>query len=123
MHALLVIAHGSRRAASNEEVIELAHRLASKVEGKYQHVAAGFLEMAEPDIAHTMQACIDAGATHIDVLPYFLSAGRHVVTDVPEDVHKVAAANPQLVVNILPYVGSVPSMLDLMAGICLAADQ
>ncbi|HSG61422.1 MAG TPA: CbiX/SirB N-terminal domain-containing protein [Pseudomonadales bacterium] len=121
MHALLVIAHGSRRAASNQEVMDLAQRLAEKLEGKYQHIAAGFLEMAEPDIAQTMQACIDAGATHIDVLPYFLSAGRHVVTDVPEDVHKVAAQYPHITVNILPYVGSVPSMLDLMAGICLQA--
>jgi len=119
MHALLVIAHGSRRASSNEEVMQLAQRLAGQVSSKYQLVEAGFLEMAEPDIAQSMQACIAAGATSIDVLPYFLAAGKHVVTDVPEDVEKVTAAHPSVAVKILPYVGSVPSMLDLMAGICL----
>lgn len=115
MHALVVIAHGSRRESSNQEVSELAQRLAEKVSGKYQYVAAGFLEMAEPNIEQTLLACIQAGATSIDVMPYFLAAGRHVATDVPSDVQQVMARFPDVEVTILPYVGSLPSMLDMMA--------
>jgi len=118
MRALLVIAHGSRRQASNEEVQQLAQALGARLADSYQYVNAGFLEMAEPSIEACMLASIAAGAKQIDVLPYFLSAGRHVVTDVPEDVKAVADKNPDVSVKILPYVGSVPGMVELMADIC-----
>lgn len=118
MRALLVVAHGSRRQASNDEVVQLAKTLGAKTKLQYQQVSAAFLEMAEPDIASGLEASIRSGAVVIDVLPYFLSAGRHVVTDVPEDIEKVAARYPDIQINILPYVGSVPGMVDLMAEIC-----
>ena len=50
MKALVVVAHGSRRAASNTEVGELACRLAGLVHTDYPLVSAGFLELAEPSI-------------------------------------------------------------------------
>jgi sirohydrochlorin ferrochelatase len=118
MRALLVVAHGSRRQASNDEVGALASVLAARVADRYDYVREAFLEMAEPDIATGLQACVDAGAKQIDVLPYFLSAGRHVVTDVPEDVAKVATKYPDIEISILPYVGQVAGMVDLLAEIC-----
>ena len=65
-----------------------------------------------------MKACIDAGATEVDVLPYFLSAGRHVTNDVPAELAAVTKDHPGLTIKILPYVGSSDMMLDLMAEIC-----
>ena len=119
MNALLVIAHGSRREASNIEVFELTKRLEEKVNARYQIVSAGFLEMAEPDISASIKSCIDDGAKEIDVLPFFLSAGRHVVNDIPEELAAVTDNFPDVKVNVLPYVGGVDMMLDLMVGICL----
>lgn len=114
MRALLLIAHGSRRVASNEEVQALAQTLVPRVNDRYQIVTAGFLEMAPPDIGSALQACVDQGADEIDVLPYFLSAGRHVATDVPEEVQAFAQATPGVTIKLLPYVGSVPGMIDLL---------
>ena len=48
----------------------------------------GFLELAEPSIPDGIQRCIDAGATEVVVVPYFLSAGRHVSEDIPAEVEK-----------------------------------
>ena len=118
MKTLLIIAHGSLREASNSEVFRLAKKLRERVGTRYQFVSAGFLEMAKPNISAGVKACIDAGATEVDVLPYFLSAGRHVTNDVPAELAAVTKDHPGLTIKILPYVGSSDMMLDLMAEIC-----
>ena len=46
--ALVVVAHGSRREASNDEVRALASRLADMPDTGYDSVTAAFLELAEP---------------------------------------------------------------------------
>ena len=40
------------------------------------------------------------------VLPYFLSQGRHVVTDIPEQVRPKQEQHPQVRITIAPYLGA-----------------
>ena len=47
--AVLIIAHGSRHQAANDDLHALAERFAEQ--GEYPIVEACFLELAEPDIA------------------------------------------------------------------------
>ena len=75
MKYLLVVAHGSRRAESNDEVRELAAKL-DKMEHGYDEVGAAFLELAEPLIPDGIISAIEKGADEVVVFPYFLSAGR-----------------------------------------------
>ncbi len=113
MKALLVVAHGSRRAESNDEVRALTRSVAKRASGKYDTVACAFLELADPLIPAGVEALIDAGAEDITVVPYFLSAGRHVVEDIPAEVAKVNL--PEGVsVRIAPYVGESDAMADLL---------
>ncbi len=94
MQALLLIAHGSRREASNQEVRDLAKRL-SQAAGKHLDlVVPAFLELAEPDIPRGVDRCVEAGATSVKVVPYFLSAGRHVATDIPDELEKARRQHP-----------------------------
>ena len=90
MKSLLIVAHGSRRAASNDEVRALSERVARQAGDAYRRVECAFLELAEPSIPDGIQAEIDAGAVDITVVPYFLSAGRHVAEDIPAEVAKVS---------------------------------
>ena len=60
-----------------------------------------------------VEALIGAGADDITVVPYFLSAGRHVVEDIPEEVAKVALPDG-VSVRIAPYVGESGTMVDLL---------
>lgn len=113
--ALVVVAHGSRRAASNEEVAELAGQLAGLVDGEYPIVGVGFLELAEPLIPDSLEKVIARGATEICVFPYFLSAGRHVVTDVPNEVKVVQDKYPKIPIKMLPYLGALPSLKNFIA--------
>ncbi len=114
MKSLLIVAHGSRRAASNEEVITLASGLEERLRDQYSTVSVGFLELAEPSIPMALQACVNQGAATITVLPYFLSAGRHVFEDLPREVNKFRREKHDVVIDVLQHVGSMPTMVDLI---------
>jgi sirohydrochlorin ferrochelatase len=112
---LLIVAHGSRRAESNDEVRELTERIKAQSGDEFADVRCAFLELAEPLIPDGVIECINNGATEVVVLPYFLSAGRHVVTDIPEEVEKAQQQYPDVKVTIAPYLGSIEAMPSLMA--------
>ena len=114
MKALLVIAHGSRRAESNDEVRQLTNTLAERAQGDFPIVRCGFLELAEPSIPDGIEQCVQAGATEVVVLPYFLSAGRHVITDIPNDVYGNQQEYPQVNIRIAPYLGAHNKVSDLL---------
>ena len=77
--AILLIAHGSRHAPANDDLHQLAARLAAR--GDYPIVEPSFLELAEPDIAAGGARCVERGATRVLLVPYFLSAGVHLLRD------------------------------------------
>lgn len=116
MKALLLVAHGSRRAASNDEVRNLAARLAARARPAIAIVRCGFLELAEPSIPDGIEECIREGATEVVVLPYFLSAGRHVVADIPQEVSGKQAQHPHVDISIAPYLGASTGIADLLLG-------
>ena len=113
MKALLIVAHGSRREASNDEVRALTGLVAERAGTQYDKVECAFLELAEPFIPAGVEALIETGADDITVVPYFLSAGRHVVEDIPAEVAKVALPDG-VGVRIAPYVGESGAMVDLL---------
>ncbi len=77
--AILLIAHGSRQQAANDDLHALASRLSAQ--GRYTIVEPCFLELAEPDINAGGDRCATLGATRVLMIPYFLSAGVHLDRD------------------------------------------
>ena len=114
MQALLVIAHGSRRAESNDEIRALTRRVAEQAGATYPIVRCAFLELAEPSIPDGIEQCIRAGASEVIVLPYFLSAGRHVAQDIPNEVRGKQEEHPQVTIRIAPYLGANTGIADLL---------
>jgi sirohydrochlorin ferrochelatase len=114
MKALLVVAHGSRRVESNDEVRALTGRLGAQADGLYARVQCAFLELAEPSIPDGLRAAIGEGATQVTVVPYFLSAGRHVVMDIPAEIEGVRKEYPDIEIVLAPYVGAAPGLTDLL---------
>ena len=114
MKSLLVVAHGSRREESNDEIRTLTRALASRAADDFTHIECAFLELAEPSIPDGLRIAITAGATEIVVLPYFLSAGRHVVKDIPAEVEVVRSESPAVSIAIAPYLGAAPALGDVL---------
>lgn len=115
MRALLVVAHGSRREESNDEVRRLAEALRGRLGGRYQRVEAAFLELAEPSIAAGIDQAVAAGAAEVVVFPYFLTAGRHVAEDVPAIVEERRRAHPSVHITLTPYLGASEAVAALIA--------
>lgn len=114
MNALLLIAHGSRRAESNDDVRQLAARIEQLDNDRFDLVVPSFLELAEPDIAAGIDRCVAAGATEITVLPYFLSPGRHVVEDIPRELEQARARHPAVRIDQRDHIGAAERMAAMM---------
>ena len=117
MKSLLLVAHGSRREASNEEVRQLTTQLAAHAGNRYQSVSCAFLELAEPSIPDGIEACIKQGAEEVIVLPYFLSAGRHVHEDIPHEIAGKQQEYPEIPIRQAPYLGSAEGITELLLGV------
>ena len=115
--ALVIVAHGSRREASNAEVRQLAQVIAGKVGERFMQVESAFLELAEPSIPDGIEKCIQAGADEVIVLPYFLSAGRHVSQDIPAEVEIKRKQYPHTSISIAAYLGADERVAELMASL------
>jgi len=114
MKALLLVAHGSRRKQSNEEVILLAEKLKNQCSAQYTIIHAGFLELSAPLIPDGIKQCVDDGATSIIVLPYFLNSGRHVIEDIPSVINETRALYPHVKINIAQHIGGSSLMMELL---------
>ncbi|MES1940937.1 CbiX protein [Salinisphaera sp. T5B8] len=112
--SLLVVAHGSRRQASNDEVRALTERVRAESGERFAAIECAFLELADPSIPDGLERLIADGAAHITVLPYFLSAGRHVAEDIPEEVATTQAQHPDVHIEIAPYLGTSETMPKLL---------
>ena len=121
MQALLLVAHGSRRAQSNEEVAILADKIKDRCADQYEVVNAAFLELADPSIPEGIKQCADQGATSIVVLPYFLNSGRHVTEDIPEIVNSAKPDYPDVDVQIASHLGASDQMVELLINVSKTA--
>ncbi|WP_258868004.1 sirohydrochlorin chelatase [Alkalilimnicola ehrlichii] len=114
MRALLILAHGSRREASNDEVRELARMLASRLDLSFSRVDAAFLELTSPTIDQAVDEAVAAGATQVVLYPYFLAAGRHVAEDIPAIVDRCRSRHPAVAIDLRPYLGASPALIELL---------
>jgi sirohydrochlorin ferrochelatase len=114
MKALLLVAHGSRRAEANAEVHRLVGAVRRRATGRFALVKVAFLEFTEPTLAEGLEACVAQGAAEVVVVPYLLSAGSHAARDIPRAVAARQKAHPEVTIRIAPHVGLAAGMADLV---------
>lgn len=117
MKQLLIVAHGSRREASNEEIRTLASQVAKYLQLPVDTVQVAFLELATPSIETALKECFQQGTTEVKVLPYFLSSGTHVVNDLPGEIAAAQEIWPNKIIKLLPHIGAADSMISLIASV------
>jgi sirohydrochlorin ferrochelatase len=114
MNALLLVAHGSRRSQSNDEVTVLAGTLKKGCAGQYTIVHTAFLELATPLIPEGVRQCAEDGAKSIVILPYFLNSGRHVTEDIPKIISESQSLYPHIDITIASHLGKSDQMINLL---------
>lgn len=115
MKALIVIAHGSRREQSNNEIIGMVDRIRSMVNDQYEQITHSFLEIRDPSLNEAVADCIDRGAREVTVYPFFLNSGNHVQQDIPDMIEELNAVYPDCHIQLLQHFGKSEDMASLIA--------
>ena len=123
MKSLLLVAHGSRRAESNTEIEAVAESLRARVGDQFGVTSHAFLELTEPSIPNAIDQLITDGATEIIILPYFLSAGRHVHEDIPAIIEAKQNQHENVKFQMAPYLGEAGEMIEVLARLTLQIDE
>lgn len=109
---VLMIAHGSRRAEANHDLVVVAEKLRAR--GDYSIVVPSYLELAEPSIPVGGRQCVEAGADRVLMMPYFLSAGSHVTRDLERFRDELGEEHTSVDFQLCPPLGLHPLMLDII---------
>jgi sirohydrochlorin cobaltochelatase len=91
---LLLVGHGSRSRASQEEMADVARRVAGRL--PEIQVDLGYLEMSEPPAGPVLDRLVAAGCRRVVVLPLMLLAAGHGKSDVPAVVLDGRARHPDV---------------------------
>ncbi len=110
--AMVIIAHGSREAESNQAFLQLVDKFRTFYPEK--HVQAAFLELAKPLIHEAIELCVSKGAEEITVMPLMFFQGKHVKTDIPAIIEKAKASHPQVDFHYTKPLAEYPGLLEAM---------
>ncbi|MCH8889880.1 MAG: hypothetical protein IH827_02185 [Myxococcales bacterium] len=119
--AILLVDHGSRRAEANALLDDVADQVRERTPESIVEIA--HLEIAKPDIAGGIDACVKKGATQIIVHPFFLGAGRHTSEDIPEQVAQAARRHSNIRIRISEPLGGHGALIDVILDRVSDADR
>lgn len=106
MVALLLVAHGSRKKESNQEVINLASELEKIAGDHFDTVQCSFIQFGDPSFQLKVDELVKMGISEIKVVPYFIAAGSHVRQDIPELIKIVKSKYPNIRLKVMKHFGS-----------------
>ncbi|WP_166819775.1 sirohydrochlorin chelatase [Thalassoroseus pseudoceratinae] len=110
--ALLLIAHGSRRPEANADLVTLATQVRERSD--FAAIEVAYLELTEPTIPQGIAACVQPGIENVRLLPYFLSAGVHVIEDLEQHRQDAEKKYPHVTFELCPPLGLHPKIIDVV---------
>ncbi len=114
----MLVAHGSRDLRSQQSFQQLTDLFRHSAVQKGippQHIHGGTLEFGRPLEEQLQQIgkALPAGQT-VKILPLFLLAGMHMMSDIPQAVAVAQQENPHIHFDLRPHVGSHVGILALL---------
>jgi sirohydrochlorin ferrochelatase len=111
--AVLLMAHGSRIAEANDAVRDIAAML--KEMTNFDIVEVSFREQHLPNIQQGIDACVEAGAGRIILMPYFLYMGAHVREDLPAEMAEAKQRYPRVEFVMGSHLGVHRKLAEIVA--------
>lgn len=109
--ALLIVGHGTRDAAGQDECAQLVARVrAARPELRTE---LGYLELCPPPIADTIEQLVADGVTDVTVVPLVLLAAGHAKGDVPAAVVRARGQYPHVTFRYGQPLGVHPDLVEL----------
>ncbi|WP_448597002.1 sirohydrochlorin chelatase [Thermoleptolyngbya sp.] len=122
--AYLLVTHGSRDPRPHAEAGVLAHQVATELRwrqagGLPPLVETAVLELSpqplHQQILRMATQVLTLGGDRLVIVPLFLLPGVHVMEDIPAEVAIARRqVSPRLSIDIAPYLGSHPKLVDLL---------
>lgn len=112
--AILMVLHGSPRAAANKPALAIARALEAKLVG--HQVVVAYLECNQPSLPDALHQLGAADVAEVAVVPYFLHPGRHLILDIGNALLESRTRYPGMAVTIGPYIGELPGLADILLG-------
>ncbi len=103
--ALIIVDHGSVVDDANNILVQVTDMLRDDDECNFEIVRYSHMELVEPTISQTFDACVADGAEEIIVHPYFLVPGKHSTHDIPNMVREAAKKHPQVSYRVTAPLG------------------
>jgi len=107
--AVLLIGHGTRRAAGVAEFHRLAEQMRQALPDRT--CLAGFLELVEPDAPTALEQLRQQGFRRIIALPALLLAAGHIKNDIPAILNAFQAQHPEMRITLGADLGVHPHLL------------
>ena len=114
MNALIIVAHGSRKKESVQQVAALCEKVSEKAGNQFDEVEYAFLQFAEPLLKVKIEEMVEKGAKKIIIFPFFIAAGSHILIDIPTLVEKAGQDYPGVELSITRHLGIIESIEDLI---------
>ena len=109
MKASILLAHGSSDPHWLALFEQLLQRIRQQLPGD-QLVRLAYMELASPTLASQVDELVANGARHIEVLPLFFAAGRHLRRDVPAMIAELTEQHPGVHIQLHQPVGLEPEV-------------
>ena len=103
---IVVFGHGSSVASANEAVQAVAASAARQ--GRWTLYETAFLE-CDPKLELAVEKLAGAGADEVLVVPYFLTLGIHLQSDLPKLVEELAARY-KITIRVTPPLDGHPAL-------------
>lgn len=113
MKSLIIVAHGSKKKSSNDEVVEIVNSI-QKNNTLYSTIEVSFLEFQSPSLEESIQKCMELDSEKIYIYPYFLNSGKHVTFDIPNIVKELELKYKKTDFIVLPHFGKSVRVTDII---------
>ncbi len=112
MKAVLLVGHGSRKMASNDQFIQFANMVGQQCDSALFRYA--FLELATPSILDEIKICVEEGAKKITVFPLLLLSAGHAKYDIPNELAKAKQLYPNITFQLENPLGMQETLLSIL---------
>lgn len=118
-NASILLAHGSSDPHWLAPFEQLLERIRTRLDNPQARAELAYMELAEPSLQSQVRRLADEGHGHIDVLPLFFAAGRHLRKDVPAMLDNLQRQLQQegrdISITLHPPVGLEPEVADAIS--------
>lgn len=115
MEKILLVGHGSPKKDANQMAVvgRMLHEAIHPGCGS-DCVMYAYLQFQSPELGDTIARAIESGATRLIIHPFFLSAGNHVTSDIPEVIERHRKASPHVEFVYTEPLGTSPRLISLV---------